>query len=172
MSPVNENILVTTGTMRPWWERYQPISYVLTTRSGNEAQFRSMVTRCNNVGVRIYVDVILNHMSADSANPVGTAGNRADPAARSFPAVPYSVTDFNTPCAIEDYSNVYQVRNCELVGLRDLNQAVPWVRDRIVEFLDKLVEIGVAGFRVDAAKHMWPGDLNVICGFGCYLYMM
>lgn len=35
-----------------------------------------MVTRCNNVGVRIYVDVLLNHMSADSANPVGTAGNR------------------------------------------------------------------------------------------------
>lgn len=86
---------------------------------------------------------------------------RADPAARSFPAVPYSVTDFNTPCAIVDYSNVYQVRNCELVGLRDLNQAVPWVRDRLVEFLDRLVEMGVAGFRVDAAKHMWPGDLNV-----------
>lgn len=35
-----------------------------------------MVTRCNNVGVRIYVDVLLNHMSGDSANPVGTAGNR------------------------------------------------------------------------------------------------
>lgn len=74
---------------------------------------------------------------------------RADPAARSFPAVPYSVTDFNSPCSIVDYSNVYQVRNCELVGLRDLNQAVPWVRDRVVEYLDKLIEIGVAGFRVE-----------------------
>lgn len=79
--------------------------------------------------------------------------------------MPYSVTDFNTPCAIEDYSNVYQVRNCELVGLRDLNQAVQWVRDRIVDFLDHLVEIGVAGFRVDAAKHMWPADLDVTFDF-------
>lgn len=59
------------------------------------------------------------------------------------------------------YQQVDQVRNCELVGLRDLNQGVSWVRDRIVEFLDKLVEIGVAGFRVDAAKHMWPADLDV-----------
>jgi len=159
VSPVNENIIVAN---RPWWERYQPISYVLTTRSGNEAQFRSMVTRCNNVGVRIYVDIILNHMSGDSSNPVGTAGNRADPAARSYPAVPYSVSDFNTPCSIVDYSDRYQVRNCELVGLRDLNQGVTWVRDRIADFLDKLIEIGVAGFRVDAAKHMWPGDLDII----------
>lgn len=120
-----------------------------------------MVSRCNNVGVRIYVDIILNHMSTDSVNPVGTGGNRADPSARSFPAVPYSVTDFNTPCSLNDYSNIYQVRNCELIELRDLNQSVPWVRDRIADFLDKLVEIGVAGFRIDAAKHMWPGDLEV-----------
>lgn len=75
--------------------------------------------------------------------------------------MPFSVTDFNAPCSIYDYSNIYQVRNCELVGLRDLNQGVTWVRDRLVEFLDRLVEIGVAGFRVDAAKHMWPGDLDV-----------
>lgn len=119
-----------------------------------------MVSRCNDVGVRIYVDVILNHMSADSDNPVGTGGNRADPAARSYPAVPYSITDFNTPCP--NYSTVNEIRNCELVALRDLNQGVTWVRDRIVDFLDKLVEMGVAGFRVDAAKHMWPGDLDVI----------
>lgn len=120
-----------------------------------------MVSRCNAVGVRIYVDVILNHMSADSVNPVGTSGNGADPSSKSFPAVPYSATDFNTPCSIYNYSNIHEVRNCELVGLHDLNQGVPWVRDRMVDFLDKLVEIGVAGFRVDAAKHMWPGDLEV-----------
>lgn len=28
--------------------------------------------------------------------------------------------------------------------------------------MNSLVDIGVAGFRVDAAKHMWPGDLEVI----------
>lgn len=26
--------------------------------------------------------------------------------------------------------------------------------------MDKLVDLGVAGFRVDAAKHMWPADLK------------
>lgn len=28
--------------------------------------------------------------------------------------------------------------------------------------MNDLVDIGIAGFRVDAAKHMWPGDLDII----------
>ena len=30
--------------------------------------------------------------------------------------------------------------------------------------MNKLIDIGVAGFRIDAAKHMWPGDLQAIFG--------
>lgn len=53
VSPVNEYIVIMQSTVqRPWWERYQPVSYNIVSRSGNEAQFRSMVDRCNAVGVR------------------------------------------------------------------------------------------------------------------------
>ena len=41
-------------------------------------------------------------------------------------------------------------------------QGVPYVRERILNFLNRLIELGVAGFRVDAAKHMWPEDLRLI----------
>lgn len=33
-----------------------------------------------------------------------------------------------------------------------------------MEFLNHLTSLGVAGFRVDAAKHMWPSDLQAIYG--------
>lgn len=49
ISPPNENIIAPS---RPWWERYQPVSYKLITRSGNEAAFADMTRRCNAVGVR------------------------------------------------------------------------------------------------------------------------
>jgi alpha-amylase len=49
VSPVHENLVVEG---RPWWERYQVMSYQIIIRSGNEAAFRDMVTRCNTVGVR------------------------------------------------------------------------------------------------------------------------
>ncbi|KAH8248637.1 hypothetical protein KR032_001635 [Drosophila birchii] len=142
---------------------YQPISYKLVTRSGNEEQFASMTRRCNAVGVRIYVDVIFNHMAADGGT-YGTGGSTASPSSKSYPGVPYSSLDFNPTCAINNYNDANQVRNCELVGLRDLNQGNSYVQDKIVEFLDHLIDLGVAGFRVDAAKHMWPGDLGVIYG--------
>lgn len=53
ISPPNENVII-TDPQQPWWERYQPVSYKLCTRSGNETEFRDMVTRCNNVGVSTF----------------------------------------------------------------------------------------------------------------------
>ncbi|XP_063536174.1 alpha-amylase-related protein-like [Cydia strobilella] len=51
ISPPNENVIIWAQN-RPWWERYQPISYKLVTRSGDEQQFSDMVRRCNDAGVR------------------------------------------------------------------------------------------------------------------------
>jgi alpha-amylase len=49
ISPPNENVIIPG---RPWFERYQPISYRIISRSGNENDFIDMTTRCNRVGVR------------------------------------------------------------------------------------------------------------------------
>ncbi|XP_053929627.1 pancreatic alpha-amylase-like isoform X2 [Cuculus canorus] len=103
ISPPNENVIITDPS-RPWWERYQPVSYRLCTRSGNETEFRDMVTRCNNVGVR----------------------------------------------------------DCRLVSLLDLALDKDYVRSKVAEYMNSLIAIGVAGFRIDAAKHMWPEDVKAI----------
>ena len=39
----------------PWWTRYQPVTYNLTSRSGDEQAFAQMVQRCRGAGVKIYV---------------------------------------------------------------------------------------------------------------------
>ncbi|KDR18093.1 hypothetical protein L798_07788, partial [Zootermopsis nevadensis] len=162
VSPVQENVIVSSPN-RPWWERYQPISYKIVTRSGDEAAFRSMVRRCNDVGVRIYVDIVINHMTGDHATAVGVGGSTADTYNLQYPAVPFGPNDFNQPqCGIDNYEDPNNVRNCELVGLHDLNQGSGYVREKIIGFLNLLVDCGVAGFRVDAAKHMWPSDLEDI----------
>lgn len=138
------------------------MSYKLITRSGNQAAFTDMTRRCNAVGIRIYADVVINHMSATSGT--GTGGSTANVGSLSFPGVPYGSGDFNPSCSINNYNDVNQVRNCWLVGLPDLKGGSNWVRDKIVEFLNNLIDLGVAGFRVDAVKHMWPGDLQNIFG--------
>ncbi|KAG5666576.1 hypothetical protein PVAND_014594 [Polypedilum vanderplanki] len=157
ISPPNENLVISN---RPWWERYQPVSYILTTRSGSRAELANMISRCNAVGIRIIADVVINHMGA--ANGIGTGGSTSDYNNLNFPAVPYSNNDFNPNCAINNYNDPYQVRNCRLVGLPDLKLDSAWVRDKIVNYMNDLISLGVAGFRVDAVKHMWPADLQHI----------
>ncbi|XP_011263078.2 alpha-amylase 1 isoform X2 [Camponotus floridanus] len=160
VSPINENVVVDD---RPWWERYQPISYIWQTRSGTPEQFKDMVHRCNKANVRIYVDVVFNHMTANHVNALGTDGSTANTFNYTYPAVSYDRKDFHMPpCAINNYQNATNVRDCELEALHDLNQTEEYVREKIVDFLNKAIDAGVAGFRVDAAKHMWPNDLKII----------
>lgn len=44
----------------------------------------------------------------------------------------------------------------------DLELGKNYVRQKVADFLNNLTDVGVAGFRVDAAKHMWPADLDDI----------
>jgi alpha-amylase len=167
VSPPNEHAQI-SNPYRPWYQRYQPVSYKLISRSGNEQQFKDMVERCNRVGVRIYVDAVINHMSATSGT--GSGGSSCDANGRSYPGVPFGRNDFNDgKCKsssgnIENYNNAQEVRDCKLVGLPDLALGSDYVRDKIAGYLNQLIDIGVAGFRVDAVKHMWPGDLQVLYG--------
>ncbi|XP_001510273.1 pancreatic alpha-amylase [Ornithorhynchus anatinus] len=168
ISPPSENVVINNPS-RPWWERYQPISYKICTRSGNEDEFRAMVTRCNNVGVHIYVDAVINHMcGANIGQGSSTCGSFFNSATREFSEVPYSGWDFNDgKCKthsgdIENYNDPYQVRDCRLVSLLDLALEKDYVRSRVAKYMNKLIDIGVAGFRIDASKHMWPGDMKAI----------
>lgn len=48
------------------------------------------------------------------------------------------------------------MRNCYLVSLTDLYGKLDYVRDAVAGYFNHLIQIGVAGIRIDAAKHMWP----------------
>lgn len=51
------------------------------------------------------------------------------------------------------------MQNCELVGLADLRTSQGQVQDEQQRYLLRLVDKQVAGFRIDAAKHIPASDL-------------
>lgn len=171
-SPVHEHgIILDDVVKRPWYERYQPVSYKINNRSGNDTAFQDMVRRCNNAGVRIYVDVVLNHMTGSLRLQVGTAGSTFSYNDRYYPGVPYNSSHFHgkgrchsASGNIENYYDSREVRNCRLVGLMDLDQGHEYVREKFTQFMNRLIQYGVGGFRIDAGKHMWPDDLGAIYG--------
>lgn len=157
VSPPNEHSVQTSGT---WSERYQPVSYsVARSRSGTGAEFTDMVNRCKAVGVGIYVDAIINHMT-NTPSP-GTGSNGTEYTKYSYPGL-YTPADFHTPCGINDYNVAAQVQDCELFGLPDLNTGKASVRQTIANYLIAMARLGVAGFRIDAAKHIQPVELDSI----------
>jgi alpha-amylase len=146
-----------------WWTRYQPVSYNLVSRSGNEEQFADMVKRCSAVGVAIVADAVINHMAAGSGT--GIAGSKYG--SRSYPA--YSPQDFHhntndvyTNCQVNNYYDKYNVQYCDLVGLPDLMTSSSYVQTTIANYINKMIGYGIKGIRIDAAKHQDDGEMSGI----------
>ena len=147
-----------------WYTRYQPVSYRLESRGGTREEFVDMVERCAAVGVDIYVDAVINHMTGVRPDAVGVAGTAYSE--YEYPPL-YGYDDFNH-CGrragndIEDYNDRWEMQNCELVNLADLKTSSEKVRDTLAAYLNDLLGVGVAGFRIDAAKHMPVEDVEAI----------
>ena len=158
ISPPQEHI---TGAA--WWTVYQPVSYKIESRLGNREQFAAMVSTCAEHDVDIIADAVINHMTAQ-ASGTGYAGTEFTK--YEYEGL-YSRDDFHncnlTPDdSIRSYKDLAQVQTCELLGLSDLNQKLENVQTQILTYLGDLLSLGVAGFRIDAAKHMAASDLKVI----------
>lgn len=152
-----------------WWVNYQPVSYKIDNNLGTRAQFSDMVNACNAAGVAVVVDAVINHMAAGGGLSQGTAGTSFS--AYNYPGVPYTNADFhatlpsNDPnyCNSDiDWGNLWSVQHCELLGLNDLATEKQSVRDKIDAYLNDLISLGVAGFRVDAAGHIPVAELRQI----------
>src|SRR6266513_5049210 len=143
-----------------WSERYQPVSYsIARSRSGTGAEFAEMVQRCQAVGVGIYVDAVINHMTNNPSPGVGSNGTAYTK--YSYPGL-YTPSDFHAPCTVSNYQDAANVQDCELFGLPDLNTGKDSVRRKIAGYLIMLARMGVAGFRIDAAKHIQQVELDDI----------
>jgi len=142
-----------------WWERYQPASYKLEGRLGSRQELKMMVETCRTAGIAIYADVVMNHMA--NRTGIGEAGSSYQEAV-NYPAVAYDAGDFNTKCAVND-SSAKNVHDCWLGGdLPDLKTGNTKVRQKLGAYLKDLLSLGVAGFRIDAAKHIPASDLRAI----------
>lgn len=149
-----------------WWDVYQPYSYDLDGRFGTEAQFASMVDACHDAGVKVYTDAVINHTAAQT----GT-GYHGTKITNKYDTPDWDPDDYHTSaeCSdsdmiIDDWSNLTEIQNCELLGLPDLETEDEDVRSGIAGYLNKQIALGVDGFRIDAAKHMPVADLNAIRG--------
>ncbi|WP_335991820.1 carbohydrate-binding module family 20 domain-containing protein [Glycomyces sp. MUSA5-2] len=168
-SPPQEHILGTdasSGEQDAWYIHYQPVSYEIESRLGTRAEYANMIATCEANGIGVIADVVINHMAAGSATQTRYGWNGSEYRQFYYPDAGYDADDFHNTgsnyCEIGNYQNRTEVQECHLVGLNDLNTGSTHVRETIAAYLDDLMSLGVAGFRVDAAKHISATDLDAI----------
>ncbi len=161
----------------PWFARYQPQDYrIIDHALGNTEDFRVMSAALEDAGLRLYADVVLNHMANESSQrlDLNFPGQRVLDAYAANPEYYerqrlfgdltenlMSAADFHEERCITDYNIVAQVQAWRLcnggpdTGLPDLDDNARVIAAQR-SYLLALKGIGVDGFRLDAAKHMTP----------------
>lgn len=103
------------GEINPWWFMYQPVSYKLQSRWGTRAELRQMIRECRKLGVRVYADAVINHMSGNGNDcfqdhRTGNGGYCAHWSAKNSTAdSPYWTQGF----AFQNVTNTKQPPGCE-----------------------------------------------------------
>lgn len=153
-----------SNASRSWWGRYQPVDFtVIQGPLGGRQQLQDLCWQAAGRGLSVVVDTVLNHMSNE---PRYVMAHRGQIHHAQFPR--FSRNDFQ-PRLSHSHGKGR--------GLPDLRTDSPWVRQELKAYLHMLFELGVRGFRFDAAKHIDPEffahllrDLPALLSWGELVY--
>ncbi len=154
----------------PWWAIYQPVSYQLSKFYGTEEDFIKMVDFCHSYNLKVYADLIINHMAEFNETDQTHLGTN-DTTFSKYHYGPlnkdndyYEHDDFyhfshqgNKQISNEDYcrlEGVWHLEHYDFLNLPKLDLTNPHVIEILRKYVKYLLSLGVDGFRIDAAKHL------------------
>lgn len=155
-----------------WWKLYQPISISIANGNswlGTKAQLKSLCDAAENLGMKVIVDIVANHManvSESGGNQMSNIYYQVDSNLRNNS----NYWHINWDWANDD-GNRYTM-TVGSIGMPDLNTGNSYIQDAYKNLLIDCINQGVDGFRFDAAKHIelptdsgnssqfWPTVIN------------
>ena len=112
---------------------------------GSDDDLKNLVKAAHAKGISVMVDVVANHSA-----PIGDDFSQIYPLNKS--------EHYHNDCGIDDWSNQWQVENCRLAGLPDLNQGNDYVRGFLKDWIKNLVkDFDFDGIRIDTIPEV-PKD--------------
>lgn len=139
-----------------WWKLYQPLGFTVAngnTWLGTRSELKSLCDTADEYGIKVIVDVVANHL-ANNGTDGGTFAYLNDDVESDMKNANYYHTN-NTKFNENNRFTLTQYH----MGMPDLNTANTYVQNKVLGFLKDCVDLGVDGFRFDAAKHIeLPSD--------------
>ena len=136
-----------------WWSLYQPVSFSIATSSslGNKEDLKELCEEADKYGIKIVCDIVFNHMA--TTGKIDEWGDpEVDPEVETYEPYIYQNREtlfhhIDEPIGIQNTTHCYN-------GLPDLNTGDPYIQERALSLLKECIDVGVDGFRFDAAKHI------------------
>ena len=146
-SPEGANIKILDEKEGNWYHYYQPTDWTIGNNIlGTEEEMQVMLDSAKKYNIRVLVDVLPNHTAFDidlvSDEFYAAVGGRE------------KMFHTNGLKGIRDYSDRTQCTHQGVGGLPDVNTENPHFQKYYMEFVNKLIKMGVRGFRYDTAKHI------------------
>ncbi|RSX45982.1 Ig-like domain-containing protein, partial [Bifidobacterium castoris] len=136
-----------------WYYVYQPSGTGIGNKViGTEAEIKAMTEEAHKHGIRIIADAVINHFTADW-NAVESSWKDSNNFHPDW-GICGASDEYSIRGDAINYDNRWQVTQCHLLSLLDLNTQSQTVADRMKDYLTRAVADGVDGFRYDAAKHI------------------
>ena len=146
-SPEGGNVKILDEKEGNWYHYYQPTDWTIGNNIvGTEEEMKVMLDSAKKYDIRVLVDVLPNH----------TAFNIDLVSDEFYAAVGGRDKMFHTNGleGIQDYNDRTQCTHQGVGGLPDVNTENPLFQKYYMQFVNKLIEMGVRGFRYDTAKHI------------------
>ena len=146
-SPEGGNVKIFDEKEGNWYHYYQPVDWTVGNNIvGTEVQMRAMLDSARKYDVRVLVDVLPNHTAFDIDLVTD----------EFYEAVGGREKMFHTKGleGISDYNDRTQCTQQGVGGLPDVNTENPLFQKYYMQFVNKLIDMGVRGFRYDTAKHI------------------
>lgn len=136
-----------------WFYLYQPVSFSIATSGplGGERELQSLCAAAHERGISVIVDIVANHL-ATTGQTDSEGFMVIDPEVQTYePEVYANQSLYFHRIAKPEGSGVDTMT---YPGLPDLNTGNEYIQDKIYGLLKQCIDVGVDGFRFDAAKHI------------------
>ena len=146
-SPEGGNIKIFDEKEGNWYHYYQPTDWTIGNNIlGTEEEMKAMLDSAKKYDIRVLVDVLPNHTAFDIDLVTDQFYEAVGGRDKMFHSSGLE--------GISDYNDRTQCTLQGVGGLPDVNTENPLFQKYYMGFVNRLIEMGVRGFRYDTAKHI------------------
>ena len=132
----------------------------LNEKFGTESELISLISKAHQMDILVMLDVVANHVGYVDSNPVeikSVKDKKEYKQIEDFSKIkPFDKAEYyHKMCEIHDWNDIWQLENCRLCGLPDLDQDHEFVKDYLLNWIQKTVQkYKFDGIRIDTLGHV------------------